>query len=310
MTAVGSGFAPATMAELLALLPPGARVLDLGCGKGSFAYSEFANLAIDALDEYEAPEEAFPAHVCYQQGRAEALPYPAAAFDLIIANFVLEHVADFPAAIDEVARVLRAGGSFYMAVPNARSFEDALYRGIYAGGGHLQRHSFESVLATVYRQTELKLISYVEWPGGFTFLEDREGLRALTARMVEACREALGVDIRERSNYLFVFQRQQGLGRPIFTAVCRYCGSGTTDDGAPGQEWTCRSCGRHNRLYSAAETTDDRLEADMQALWERYPFLRPKATPASPAAPPPGDRASAKRRVRLALRMLRRGRWE
>lgn len=299
------------MSDLLALLPPRARVLDLGCGKGSFAYSEFPDLAIDALDEFKPAKDAFPTHVHYRQGRAEHLPYADDAFDLVISNFVLEHVGDFPAAIDEIARVLKAGGYFYMSVPNAQSFEDTLYRAIYEGGGHLQRHSFESVMATVYHQTDLKLLSYVEWPGGFSFLEDREGLRAFTMRMAEACREALGIDLRARGNYLFVFQRQQGRGRPIFTAVCTYCGSGRTDSITAGQEWICPSCGRLNRAYADEDATDDRLEADMQALWERYPHLRPM-TADKPGALSNLSRVaetSLKRRLFLALRMLLRGRF-
>jgi SAM-dependent methyltransferase len=280
------------MGELLARLPAGGRVLDLGCGRGSFHYADYPSLAIDALDEALPPDPGFPAHVRYRQGRAERLPYDAGAFDLVIANFVLEHVDDFPAAIDEVARVLKPGGHFYMAVPDARSFEDALYRALYAGGGHVQRHTLESVLATVYARTALKLISYVEWPGGFTFLEDREALRALTAQVAAACREALGVDIRARSNYLLVFQAQQGLGRQTYAAVCGHCGSGVREGAEPGQEWTCPACGRVNRAYARGEATDERLDADVRDLWERYPIVR---------------QPSLRWRVKLGLRLLRRG---
>src|SRR5436190_10711250 len=142
-------YAPTTMDELLARVPAGGRVLDLGCGRGSFPYGKFPHLRIDALDEFAAPDPPFPAHARYRQGHAEALPYGDASFDLVITNFVMEHVRDFPAALDQIARVLAPGGHFYMAVPNARSFEDALYRSLYLGGGHLQRHTFESVMATV-----------------------------------------------------------------------------------------------------------------------------------------------------------------
>ena len=59
-------FAPTTMDELLAMLPAGARVLDLGCGKGSFRYANYDQFAIDALDEFTlsaAPD--FPSWVNY-----------------------------------------------------------------------------------------------------------------------------------------------------------------------------------------------------------------------------------------------------
>ena len=325
MTYRHATYSPMTMADLLGLLPDCARVLDLGCGGGSFPYDMFPTFTIDALDEFPAPAVPFPAHVRYQQGRAERLPYGERAFDLIISNFVMEHVGDFAAAIDEVARVLKPGGYFYMAIPNARSFEDALYRSIYDGGGHLQRHSFESAVGTIYARTPLKLLSYLEWPAGFTFLLDREALRILTARVIEACRESLGLDIRARSNYLFVFQSGEGLGRRTVAAVCGYCGGEAPADVGGGQGWLCPVCGRQNGTHARQEVDDDRLDADMRALWERYPHLQPSPAeappmpdqtpsddgmaipPETPAQIPVASEGDLVRRMRLALRMLRRG---
>lgn len=236
---------PALLHELVGPLPAGSRVLDCGCGDGSFDYALAPQLTIAALDEFVVPSRRILPHVHYAQGRAEALPYADGIFDLVIANFVMEHVANFAQAISEVARVLREGGQFSMTVPNAESFEDALYRGLYAGGGHLQRHTFESVIATVYRTTPLKLTAYADWPAGFTFLGDHGASRSLVETVVGACREALGVDIRVRSNYLFVFRRERGIGwRTI--AVCGYCGSGITDDVDTGGPWVCPHCGKVN----------------------------------------------------------------
>ncbi len=71
----------------------------------------------------------------FQQGAAEELPFPDELFDLIIANLVFEHTSDFVRAISEAERVLARGGSLYMSVPNAKSFEDELYRALFAGEG-------------------------------------------------------------------------------------------------------------------------------------------------------------------------------
>ncbi len=46
-----------------------------------------------------------------------AIPYPAGRFDLVIANHVLEHVADDQAALVEIHRVLKPGGHAILQTP-------------------------------------------------------------------------------------------------------------------------------------------------------------------------------------------------
>ena len=50
--------------------------------------------------------------IAYDVGFGEALPYADAAFDAVVCVDVLEHVADLPAVLAGVARVLRPGGLF------------------------------------------------------------------------------------------------------------------------------------------------------------------------------------------------------
>jgi SAM-dependent methyltransferase len=54
----------------------------------------------------------------YRQGRAEALPFEDASFDLVTCQTVLIHVADAPAVIREMLRVTRPGGHVIAAEPN------------------------------------------------------------------------------------------------------------------------------------------------------------------------------------------------
>jgi SAM-dependent methyltransferase len=53
-------------------------------------------------------------------GSVEALPYPAATFDVVLCNYVLYHVESIPRAIDELARVLGPGGRLLAMVPSIR----------------------------------------------------------------------------------------------------------------------------------------------------------------------------------------------
>src|SRR5439155_2498564 len=45
-------------------------------------------------------------------GRAESLPFADASFDVVWCTDVLEHLADRPTAIAQIARVLKPGGLF------------------------------------------------------------------------------------------------------------------------------------------------------------------------------------------------------
>jgi 2-polyprenyl-6-hydroxyphenyl methylase/3-demethylubiquinone-9 3-methyltransferase len=52
------------------------------------------------------------------QARLERLPFADASFDAVVAADVLEHLPDLPAAVAELARVLRPGGSFLFDTVN------------------------------------------------------------------------------------------------------------------------------------------------------------------------------------------------
>lgn len=56
----------------------------------------------------------------------QAIPFPDDSFDMVIANHMLYHAPDIPAALAEIRRVLKAGGRFYastLAGDYMREFE-------------------------------------------------------------------------------------------------------------------------------------------------------------------------------------------
>ncbi|MDQ7841264.1 MAG: methyltransferase domain-containing protein [bacterium] len=266
------------MHEHLKALEPGARVLDLGCGGGSFRYADFAHLQIAALDlERPAEADAWPQHVRFQQGSAEALPFSNDTFALVLANFVYEHTQDFTRAIVEAERVLVPGGTVYLSVPNAKSFEDDLYRALFAGGGHLQRFGLPGILRKVYAHTGLKLMAFADWPAGFTFFEGREGLRQFTLALVAALRRSGRADLALRSNFMMAFRKMEGIGYRTVARVCTYCGSGGVEElpaGEAGPGWECRSCGRTWEPRPPRLDDLDRLEAEAQGLLSAHPHKR------------------------------------
>lgn len=72
---------------------------------------------------------------------AAALPFASASFDAVVANHSLEHFADLDGALGEIGRVLAPAGALYIAVPDATTFTDRLYRWLARGGGHVNRFS-------------------------------------------------------------------------------------------------------------------------------------------------------------------------
>jgi ubiquinone/menaquinone biosynthesis C-methylase UbiE len=100
----------------------GKRVLDVGCGLGgkTVAYAE-AKARVTGVDLSErniaqcavfARERGVDA--AFAAGDAAHLPFAGGTFDAVIANDSLEHFADPEAALRELARVLRPGGSIFL----------------------------------------------------------------------------------------------------------------------------------------------------------------------------------------------------
>jgi SAM-dependent methyltransferase len=99
----------------------------VGCGEGRVTRDLAARghrvTSLDASPTLlRAAAEADPGGE-YVLGAAEALPFADASFDLVVAYNVLMDVADMPAAVGEVARVLVPGGHLCACVTHP--FTDA-----------------------------------------------------------------------------------------------------------------------------------------------------------------------------------------
>jgi SAM-dependent methyltransferase len=94
----------------------GRSALDIGCGEGELALELAARGAsvtgIDASHRMVAAARSHPraGEVRFEVARAEALPFPAATFDLAVAITILCFVPDAAPVFREAARVLKPGG--------------------------------------------------------------------------------------------------------------------------------------------------------------------------------------------------------
>ncbi len=115
-------------------LRTGDRLLDLGCGFGRHAFEAARRgadvVALDAgRDEVDGVVATFGAMAqagelsadrvsgAAVQGDALHLPFPDGTFDRVICSEVLEHIPDDGAAMAELTRVLRPGGTMAVTVP-------------------------------------------------------------------------------------------------------------------------------------------------------------------------------------------------
>jgi SAM-dependent methyltransferase len=97
--------------------PPGCRVLDVGCGPGSYLGLLSAVRAV-GVDLSAGMAREASVHAPVLVADAAALPFADAAFDRVLAPHMLYHCPDIPAAVAELRRVVRPGGVL-IAVTNS-----------------------------------------------------------------------------------------------------------------------------------------------------------------------------------------------
>ena len=106
---------------------PGERVLDVACGTGVVARCVAPHVGasgtvtgLDLNPNMLAVARAAGAReglaIEWQEGRAEALPFPDGSFDLVLCQFALMFFADRPAALAEMRRALTPGGRLALSV--------------------------------------------------------------------------------------------------------------------------------------------------------------------------------------------------
>lgn len=106
------------------------RVLDVGCGDGSFLEA-LARQGWQVFGTELSESIALTARKrlgdCVRVGAIDQLDFPAASFDLVTFWHVLEHLEDPKRALIEARRLLKAGGRLVVALPNIESLQAWLF---------------------------------------------------------------------------------------------------------------------------------------------------------------------------------------
>lgn len=102
-------------------LPPGSRVLDLGCAFGfgtRLLARRYQTYGHDLNPQYvERARQRLP-RATFTHGSADSIPYANKFFDGVLLLDVLEHVPYEGPVIEEIERLLRPGGQLIVSVPN------------------------------------------------------------------------------------------------------------------------------------------------------------------------------------------------
>ncbi len=158
------------MAQALGAKP--ATALDIGCGEGRFCRMlKAAGVAVIGVDPTAALiEEARRRDPSgdYRIGRAEALDFPGAAFDLAVSYLSLIDIEHADRAIAEMARVLKPGGALLVAHINAftTAAEPKGWRRDLSGS---LRYTFDDYLDSRATEIAWKGIRIVNWHRPFNF---------------------------------------------------------------------------------------------------------------------------------------------
>lgn len=101
------------------------RVADIGSGKGRFARlvkERYPASSVIAVDLAEAMLAHVPTDIHRIAATMTALPLATGSCDAAYATESLEHAVDIPAAIAELARIVRPGGSIAIIDKNAEAW--------------------------------------------------------------------------------------------------------------------------------------------------------------------------------------------
>jgi SAM-dependent methyltransferase len=259
----GDGEVAIQLRDVLAELPDGAVVLDLGSGPGSFDYRLVPGLKILATDILPLVRNADAPQVEWFRADGAKLPLKDGSVEAVISHYVFEHVTDLDNTLDEVARVLRRDGVVFCSVPRTASFDDRFYR--FAGYvakyllgkfkkriEHVQRFSFESLNRSFYRRG-FTLQGFAVVPAGYSWLNDprTKGMQAAFVGTLGWIKRVFGIDLFKDANFVCVFRRADRPGYRQVTNVCRGCGEHAVLDPPhpPPSSWTCPWCGLDNGLF-------------------------------------------------------------
>ena len=160
-------------------IPPQARVLEIGCGRGAGArliQEEFQPARLHAFDldyrmiraavRYLTPR--YTDKISLYVGDALRLPYRDGVLDAVFGFGVLHHLPDWRGGLREIARVLKPGGIYFLEEFYPQFYQNFLARRIFLHPEHdrFYSHDLHQALAEAGFGLQGRLEQKAGPPGG------------------------------------------------------------------------------------------------------------------------------------------------
>src|SRR5262249_1946434 len=107
----------------------------------------------------------------YVRADSGQIPLASESVDAVICHHTLEHFPDYRRTLEEVNRILKDDGLLWIAIPNGYCFDNALYGLIFAGGGDVNRFTYDELIRAVHELTRFRLQQQVDLFSSFIYLK-------------------------------------------------------------------------------------------------------------------------------------------
>ena len=203
----------ASDAELIGELLPleGARLLELGCGTAlttralaeTTEVGEIIAMEVDRIQHEKNLQISDLPHVTFKYGGAEAIDLPDASVDAVIMLKSLHHVPMdlMDASLDEIARVLRPGGSAYISEPVYKGEFNEILR-LFNDEKQVREAAFEAIRRAIDRGP-LTLVREVHFVSTSRF----EGFEDFERRIIGATHSQFDIDAALHARIKASFER-------------------------------------------------------------------------------------------------------
>lgn len=165
------------MHEILRHLTAGSFVLDLGSASGSFPL-DATRAHVVRVDRETSASNSIRAD-------AARLPFADHSFAAVISNHSLEHFENLDGVLAEIRRVIAPEGALFVAVPDASTVTDKLYRWLARGGGHVNPFtSADATAALIAGAVGLPHVATRTLCSSLSFLNRRHAPRPIPKRLL------------------------------------------------------------------------------------------------------------------------------